>query len=457
MISTLYKFPWLAAGSYTVAARDFLFSSYMAQLQVLVAKIAPGGMPMFLMGGEDSASADREVGLSHQLLMDFLFAGMNAVCFSMRQKWQITHQCGPLGAGFPLSRHAFAWPFQCLVPSYGTTDRFLEFWLNILVDGFDVIKKNKISHDFQKCVELKRDNLGFLTLQYTPDGNALCFQDAIIMEQALLTLMAEKGRMKWCVTRDLYYEPLAISQYVTPAQFEQQHIDNDLNRLDLEEYAKAGVQSKLAGREEGYCGRIEQHLNDTRPVHSEAFETQLTLVNATLDLFRINQEHVQQMSNSAIAPEHSGYEQRRSFAIDPRSPEFIPSGTMRQVISQNDVLDHGPVQIRSNRASFLDGISPIHQNPQDLEARSTQAYEQSCMLQSEVIGSHASDAGLVNDQSTDTQSALISTAPKTHTRRRTITVDSTIEEEVEGPSHEHMNSNHTKSFSDDVTPSSHQD
>lgn len=96
MISTLYKFPWFTPHLFTLEARNLLFSTYMAQLFVLVEKVT-----------------EREtVGLDHKLLMDFIFAGMNCPGFGERMKFQIVSTAGVWGTGINLSPLACFWPFD---------------------------------------------------------------------------------------------------------------------------------------------------------------------------------------------------------------------------------------------------------------------------------------------------------------------------------------------------------
>src|SRR3978361_2316517 len=97
-----------------------IFKCYKKQLDHLIGRLTSPNMP-------------REVGLDNKLLMDLIFAGLNTAGFSERQKGFIADTCVVVGTGFPVSKHARAWPFQTL-SLYPTklSDQDVGMWLEIL-------------------------------------------------------------------------------------------------------------------------------------------------------------------------------------------------------------------------------------------------------------------------------------------------------------------------------------
>ena len=148
MISTLYKacllvhfyldhpltylqYPWFAVKLYTMRQAFDIFTAFKKQLDVLVYRVTAPGMP-------------REVGLDNKLLLDLIFAGLNAPGFTERQKAQIIEACSVVGSGFPLSKHAPAWPFQTLATCpQKLSDQDVAMWLEILDIGMGVIESRE--------------------------------------------------------------------------------------------------------------------------------------------------------------------------------------------------------------------------------------------------------------------------------------------------------------------------
>jgi hypothetical protein len=100
----LRQFPWYAVELYTLADRNLLFSTYMNQMCVLVAKV------------DDKNTK----GLDENLLRDFIFAGMNCPGFGERQKHELLWAAGFWGAAIDNPPLRCFWPFELIGWKDGT-------------------------------------------------------------------------------------------------------------------------------------------------------------------------------------------------------------------------------------------------------------------------------------------------------------------------------------------------
>jgi hypothetical protein len=98
------QFPWYAVELYTLADRNLLFSTYMNQMCVLVAKV------------DDKNTK----GLDENLLRDFIFAGMNCPGFGERQKHELLWAAGFWGAAIDNPPLRCFWPFELIGWKDGT-------------------------------------------------------------------------------------------------------------------------------------------------------------------------------------------------------------------------------------------------------------------------------------------------------------------------------------------------
>src|ERR1700761_3814237 len=136
-----------------------LFTAYQRQLVALIAKLR-------------NPNVQREVGLSNQLLMDLIFAGLNAAGFSERQKAMIVHACQAVGHGFPISRHAATWPFQTLsLNSRNLSDQDVGMWLHVLDLGMGVMEsQNRPTIGITPYLEVIREDDGHILFVPTEQG-----------------------------------------------------------------------------------------------------------------------------------------------------------------------------------------------------------------------------------------------------------------------------------------------
>lgn len=228
MISTLYKFPWAATQTYTVAARNAIFEAAYKQLQVLSKKVdvtsdsrnraiipynhnqgynqgylrannGPSSNPY----NNGPAQAQREVGLSQTLLFDLLFAALNVPAFSMLQKFALCLIAGPAGRGIPLSPFASCWPFQTLAPKKGAPNVLTYFWLTIFDSGFDLTSNEGTKTTYEQYVNFSRNQLGFPLAEWTQKGVELPFEDGIRVEMAAMMVYINRGRDHWAIERGL--------------------------------------------------------------------------------------------------------------------------------------------------------------------------------------------------------------------------------------------------------------
>lgn len=222
MISILYKFPWASTYHYTVNARNLLFTAYMHLLRLLVEKVPP--MTDLSNFHHIRPQAERQVGINHALLMDFLFAGLNTPCFSLRQKCFVVSNAGPIGSGFPLEFHAAEWPFQALSLPPKFPDKLLTTWLRIFKIGYHVMKSTNDIYGVEEFINLAYDDSGCPIFDLTDAGRSLHFEELIAVERDLMEKIVDKGRAKWCFDNCVFYapikscEPFSFAYMVEPVQ-----------------------------------------------------------------------------------------------------------------------------------------------------------------------------------------------------------------------------------------------
>lgn len=232
MISTLYKFPWAATQTYTVAARNALFQAARKLLSVLVKKVgtftpstSTGIVPYNSTSSKNQgynqayppsgdtypqssqynrpAPDQREVGLSQPLLFDLLFAALNVPAFSLSQKFELCQVVGPIGRGVPLSHFAETWPFQTLTPGRNVSDQVTQFWLQLFDSGFDMIDTDGTGTTYEHYINFSRNKDGFPVAELTQAGIELPFEDGIRVEFGAMMVYLCRGRGRWADERGL--------------------------------------------------------------------------------------------------------------------------------------------------------------------------------------------------------------------------------------------------------------
>lgn len=228
MISTLYKFPWAATQTYTVAARDAIFEATYKQLKVLSKKVdvtnqnynttivpynnnqaynqaypplGNGYTPSSFQNGP--VPIQREVGLSHTLLMDLLLAAMNVPAFSLSQKSALCQVAGSAGRGIPLTHLAQNWPFQTLAPRGNTDKAVTEFWIQIFDSGFDLISEEGTETTYEHYISFSRNMNNYPVAEWKFAGLELPFEDGIRVEMAAMMVYVNRGRDEWAYERGL--------------------------------------------------------------------------------------------------------------------------------------------------------------------------------------------------------------------------------------------------------------
>ncbi|OAP56924.1 hypothetical protein AYL99_09036 [Fonsecaea erecta] len=183
MISTLYKFPWFSVKLYTLRQIQAMFDAYKKQLDVLIVKV------------DSSRGITREVGLDNKLLMDFVFAGLNAPGFSERQRADIVESSQALACGFRISKHARYWPFQTLsTHPANLSDQDVGMWLNVLNMGMGVMEsQNRKFIGVEPYLEVIRDADGHVLFQPTEQGLDLKRGQFSAMEKRYMHGMMQLG------------------------------------------------------------------------------------------------------------------------------------------------------------------------------------------------------------------------------------------------------------------------
>lgn len=225
LISTLYKFPWPAIKTFTVAARNALYEAAYRQVTVLLKKVGDPNMAgnfnainSCSQSGQDygqeyhhgynqyhgrTEPVQREVGLSQTLLLDLLFAALNVPAFSLLQKFLLCLQAGPFGRGVPLTQFAQHWPFQTLAPAANVPDHVTKFWLELFDTGFDLVSDERTETTYEQFISFNRNKVGFPVAEWTHSGVELLFEDAMRIEIAAMMVYVNRGREAWAQERGL--------------------------------------------------------------------------------------------------------------------------------------------------------------------------------------------------------------------------------------------------------------
>lgn len=223
MISTLYKFPWAATQTYTVAARDALFDVALKQLDTLGKKVDPdihfnstavvpynpnqdygrGYNSPCSRSRSESSPFQQEVGLSQKLLTDLLLAAVNVKAFAPAQKYELCQTAGRFGRGVPLDPTAQFWPFQTMAAKLDQPDNVVQFWLQIFDSGYDLIETEGTETTFEHYIKFTRNDTGFPVAVFTQAGLELPFEDAIRIEMAATMVYIVRGREAWAAERDM--------------------------------------------------------------------------------------------------------------------------------------------------------------------------------------------------------------------------------------------------------------
>ncbi|KAL8736096.1 MAG: hypothetical protein Q9181_002558 [Wetmoreana brouardii] len=118
MISTLAKFPWFAVDRYTMKTRNEMFRQTLNLINLLVNHLSRG--------------ENFGVNLSESLLMELLYAGLNAPGFSEQQRWTL-HQAARLPESrIRMSKFAVDWPFEVLGRKTGMDEDHVTFYADCL-------------------------------------------------------------------------------------------------------------------------------------------------------------------------------------------------------------------------------------------------------------------------------------------------------------------------------------
>ncbi|KAI9817541.1 MAG: hypothetical protein M1827_001152 [Pycnora praestabilis] len=117
MISTLAKYPWWAVGFYTLSDRDLLFWATEQLVRILVANSRRGRSPINVGG---------------QLLLELVYAGLNAPGFTESQRAVLVAAAESAGRGIRLSPLATSWPFEVLGRKKDVEEDVMEFYAALL-------------------------------------------------------------------------------------------------------------------------------------------------------------------------------------------------------------------------------------------------------------------------------------------------------------------------------------
>lgn len=224
MISTLYKFPWAATDTYTVAARNALFEAAYKQLEILSQKVGastasrdfngytpytPCDGSRYSSGSSNSGDyslysyGNREVGLSQTLLFDLLFAALNVPTFNILQKGALCQASGAYSRGIALSQFSESWPFQILEPVDGVHDDNIRFWLELFDTGFDIMEDQGELTGYEDFLVFNRNEIGFPIAEWTAAGVELLFDKAAEIEVCVVSRYMNCGRYNWAKERQI--------------------------------------------------------------------------------------------------------------------------------------------------------------------------------------------------------------------------------------------------------------
>lgn len=181
-ILTRLQFPWGSNRLYSVRQVEELFKAYLKQLEALVSRVK-------------SPTVSREVGLDTKLLLDLIFAGLNAAGFSERQKNQIYQHAVVVGTGFPISKHAAIWPFKTLsafTPTLTYDD--IRMWLGVLNFGMEAMEsQGEGAIGLAPYLLARRDGRGCIVFEPTEKGLDLNRAQYSYVEKKMMVQMIRLG------------------------------------------------------------------------------------------------------------------------------------------------------------------------------------------------------------------------------------------------------------------------
>ena len=159
-----------------------LYNAFKRQLDSLLMKLTMPNVP-------------REVGLDTKLIMDLIFAGLNAPGFSERQKAAIVDCCAAVGTGFPISTHAPTWPFLTLtIFPYGMSDADVALWLEVLYTGMAVMEsQDREFIGIQPYLQVTRDETNHIIFTALEEGLDLKRAQFSILEQRMMEKLFHLG------------------------------------------------------------------------------------------------------------------------------------------------------------------------------------------------------------------------------------------------------------------------
>ena len=98
---------------YTIRNRNSLFETYTTQLGILTRKVYAG----------------QTKGLDHNLLFDFVYAGLNCHGFGERQKYTLLRYANLTEKDVKMSKFCRSWPFDIVGKKFGMDDENVEVGL----------------------------------------------------------------------------------------------------------------------------------------------------------------------------------------------------------------------------------------------------------------------------------------------------------------------------------------
>lgn len=186
MVSTLYKFPWAATQTYTVAARETLFRTAHKLLSILSQKV--------FAASDATGRYQREVGLSWALLHDLTYTSIRAP-FSLSQKAALLRASGPFGDTVrEVAWFAASWPFQTIVPYDNFNDDVLKYWLELFDSGYEVMQEEHQRTPHERYMFVKRNDDGYPVTEWTDEGLMLSMEAGIRMESDVMMTYISRAR-----------------------------------------------------------------------------------------------------------------------------------------------------------------------------------------------------------------------------------------------------------------------
>ncbi|KAL8871674.1 MAG: hypothetical protein Q9174_002544 [Haloplaca sp. 1 TL-2023] len=119
MISTLAKFPWFAVDYYTLKTRDEIFRQSMKLIELLAKSLG-------------RQYSDMQPHLTESLLVELVYAALNAPAFSEQQRWQLCQAAGPVVPSIRMSELAQYWPFEVLGRKAGMDEDLVRYYADLL-------------------------------------------------------------------------------------------------------------------------------------------------------------------------------------------------------------------------------------------------------------------------------------------------------------------------------------